>query len=237
MRAGDVVQRLEPVAPQMIGARMRLVLQQRSVSAQAARRAASAPLQRQQTALSQATLEADRAMQLAKDNFLAAAARDPALLARLAAQQALRAVQAELSAADDQLAEAQAALNRAEPAPGAPRAGRSALNGPVDGVVLERHQDSAAPVAWAMGSGSTPASPCRGRSGRWSRLLPRRCAKGCSGASSSSRAAVHDRAPCRSTTAMPSWRGSSKGSAKGVGAAVPLYPVSTIEDGQPVRSR
>lgn len=147
VRAGDVVATLEPVAPQMIDARTRLVLQQRVGSADAARAAAAAQLQRQQTALAQASLEAERAAQLAKDSFLAPAARDQALLARQAAQQSLRAAQAELNAADHQMSEARAALQRAEPASGAPRAGLWTLKSPVDGVVIKLHQDSAGPVA------------------------------------------------------------------------------------------
>src|SRR3990167_5382043 len=60
VKAGDVVATLEPVAPQMIDARTRTVLQQRVGSAEAARRAAAAQAQRLQTALAQATLEAEQ---------------------------------------------------------------------------------------------------------------------------------------------------------------------------------
>lgn len=148
VRAGDLVATLVPVAPQMIDARTRTVLQQRVGSADAARRAAAAQVQRAQTALAQATLEAERATKLAQDNFISAAARDQAALASQAAQQALTAAQAEQGMADFALAEARAALSRAEPAAGGGSAtGRWELKSPVDGQVLKLHLDSAAPVS------------------------------------------------------------------------------------------
>ena len=146
VRAGDVLVTLEPVAPQMIDARTRSVLQQRVGSADAARRAAAAQAQRQQTALAQATLEAERATKLAQDNFISSSARDQALLARQSAQQAVGAARAELNAADYMLAEAQAALGRAEPTGGAASKGLWSLKSPVNGLVIKLHQDSAGPV-------------------------------------------------------------------------------------------
>ncbi len=146
VRAGDVVATLVPVAPQMIDARTRTVLQQRVGSADAARRAVAAQVQRAQTALAQATLEAERATKLAQDNFISAAARDQAALARQAAQQALTAAMAEQGRADFAVAEARAALNRAEPAEGGSAQGRWELKSPVNGQVLKLHQDSAVPV-------------------------------------------------------------------------------------------
>lgn len=146
VKAGDVVATLEPVAPQMIDARTRTVLQQRVGSAEAARRAAAAQAQRLQTALAQATLEAERADKLARDNFIAPSARDQAVLARQAAQQALNAARAEQSAADFAAAEARAALSRAEPTAGARPAGLWQLKSPVNGQVLKLHQDSAVAV-------------------------------------------------------------------------------------------
>src|SRR3990167_4351334 len=140
VKAGDVVATLEPVAPQMIDARTRTVLQQRVGSAEAARRAAAAQAQRLQTALAQATLEAERADKLARDNFIAPSARDQA------PQQALNAARAEQSAADFSAAEARAALSRAEPTAGARPAGLWQLKSPVDGQVLKLHQDSAVAV-------------------------------------------------------------------------------------------
>ena len=56
VQAGDVVARLAPAAPQLIDARTRTVLQQRVGSADAARRATNAQLQRLDTALDDSRL-------------------------------------------------------------------------------------------------------------------------------------------------------------------------------------
>lgn len=146
VKAGDLLVSLEPAAPQMIDARTRNVLQQRIGSADAARRAAAAQVQRARTELARATLEAERASQLAQDNFISAAARDQATLARQATQQALSAAQAEQGVADHALAEARAALARAEPSAAGQASGRWHLTGPVDGQVLKLYQDSAVTV-------------------------------------------------------------------------------------------
>ncbi len=147
VKTGDVVATLAPAAPPMIDARTRRVLEQRVGSAEASRSAAAAQVQRLQTALAQATLEGDRAAQLARDNFIAASARDQALLAQRAAQQALEAGRAQMRAADFGLTEAQAALQRAQPAAGPPPQGLWTLKSPVDGQVVKLHLDSAGPVA------------------------------------------------------------------------------------------
>jgi len=146
VRAGDVVAVLQPVSPQMIDARTRDVLSQRVGTASAARQAANAQVQRLQTALAQADLEAERATKLAQDNFISASARDQAQLAQRAARQALSAGGAELAAADSLLAEARAALTRSEPGAGSRTAGLWSLKSPVAGQVLKLHLDSAAPV-------------------------------------------------------------------------------------------
>jgi HlyD family secretion protein len=146
VQAGDVVARLAPAAPQLIDARTRTVLLQRVGSADAARRASAAQVQRAQTALAQAGLEAGRADQLAKQGFIAPSARDQADLARRSAQQALAAAQAEQAMADFAAAEARAALAQADPAAGERPAGLWELKSPVSGRVLKLHLDSAAPV-------------------------------------------------------------------------------------------
>jgi HlyD family secretion protein len=146
VKAGDVVAVLQPVSPQMIDARTRDVLSQRVGSANAARQATSAQVQRLQTALAQADLEAQRAAKLAQDNFISASARDQAQLAQQAARQSLNAGRAELAAADFMLAEARAALTRSEPSASGRTAGLWSLKSPVDGQVLKLHLDSAAPV-------------------------------------------------------------------------------------------
>jgi HlyD family secretion protein len=145
--AGDVVAVLQPVSPQMIDARTREMLSQRVGSANAARQAASAQVQRLQTALSQANLEAERASRLAKEKFVSPSALDQALLAQQAARQALAAGKAEQGAADFALAEAKAALSRSEPASGGPaNEGLWSLKSPIHGRVLKLHLESAAPV-------------------------------------------------------------------------------------------
>lgn len=144
VKAGDVVAVLAPAAPGMIDARTRSVLQQRVGSADAAVAAARANVQRAQAALAQATLEAERSAQLAKDNFIAPSARDQSRLAREAAAQALKAAQAEQAAAGHAASEARAALGRAEPS-GAVQ-GLWSLKSPVSGRVLKLHKDSSEPV-------------------------------------------------------------------------------------------
>lgn len=146
VKAGEVVATLQPVAPQMIDARTRSVLQQRVGSAEAARRAAAAQVQRAQTALAQATLEADRANRLAKEQFIAPSARDQADLARQAAQQALSAARAEQAMADFSLAEARAGLSLTEPAAAGQAAGLWQIKSPVNGQVLKLHLESEGPV-------------------------------------------------------------------------------------------
>ena len=145
VRAGDVVARLTPLAPNLIDDRNRQVLQQRVGRDDAARMAAAAQLQRLQTTLTQTELEAQRAQKLASDNFIAAAALDQAVLASRAAAQALAAGQAQLRAAEFTLAESQAALAKSQPSSLTPQNTLS-LTSPVDGQVVKLHLSSSAPV-------------------------------------------------------------------------------------------
>lgn len=145
VRAGDVVARLTPLAPNMIDERNRQMLQQRVGRDDAARMAAAAQLQRLKTTLTQTELEAQRAQKLASDNFIAAAALDQAVLASRAAAQALAAGQAQLRAAEFTLAESQAALAKSQPAILTPQNTLS-LTSPVDGQVVKLHLSSSAPV-------------------------------------------------------------------------------------------
>ena len=145
VKAGDVVAVLAPAAPGLIDARTRSMLQQRVGSADAAVAAARANVQRAQAALAQATLEAERFAQLAKDNFIAPSARDQSRLAREAAAQSLKAAQAEQTAAGHAASEARAALGRAEPSGSAPQ-GLWSLTSPVNGRVIQLHKDSSEPV-------------------------------------------------------------------------------------------
>jgi HlyD family secretion protein len=146
VQAGDVVAVLAPSAPAMIDERTRRVLEERMGSADAALAAAAANTQRLQAALAQATLEAERAEQLARQNFIAPSALDQSRLAREAAQQALRAGQAQQTAAEHTLREARAALQRAQPSRDHASGGLWSLSSPVNGRVLKLHKESAEPV-------------------------------------------------------------------------------------------
>jgi HlyD family secretion protein len=147
VQAGDVVAVLAPVASAMIDPRTRQVLEARVAGGEATLAAAGAEVLRLQAALAQASLEAERAEQLARDQFIAPSARDQARLGREAAQQALRAGEARQAAARHALGEARAALQRAQ-ASGAPSpATLWSLTSPVRGRVLKLHKDNAEPVA------------------------------------------------------------------------------------------
>ncbi len=154
LRVGDPVQvnqvvaTLLPVAPQMLDARTRSVLQERLGSAQAAYTAALAQVQRQQAALAQAELEAQRVQRLASDNFVSASARDQAMLALQGQQKAREAAGAESHVAEHALSEARAALAASQGlnVPGAVLAGRWTLRSPVGGRVIKLNQESAGPV-------------------------------------------------------------------------------------------
>lgn len=148
VRAGQVLAVLAPAAPALIDARTRLVLQQRIGSAEAGRAAAVAEVARLESVLAQALTDADRAAQLAREQFVSPAALDRAVQTRHNAQRALDNGRAALRSADFALAEARAALLRAEPAADAARdEGGWVLRSPVDGRVLRRHFDSAGPLA------------------------------------------------------------------------------------------
>lgn len=146
VRAGDVVATLRPLAPTLVDERNRRVLLQRVRRDDAARMAAAAQLQRLQTALAQAELEMQRALQLADDHFIAPAARDQAVLAHRAAAQALAAGQAQLQVAEFTLAESQAALSTS-PTHGLLALPTWALPSPVDGQVVKLNLSSGGPVA------------------------------------------------------------------------------------------
>ena len=146
VRAGDVVATLMPPTPTMIDERNQLVLQQRVGRDDAARLAAAAQLQKLQTSLAQTELEAQRAQKLARDDFIAPAALDQALLAKRAAEQALAAGQAQLRSAEFTLAESQAALSRAQPASLSAK-NSWVLRSPADGQVVKLYLTSSAPVA------------------------------------------------------------------------------------------
>jgi HlyD family secretion protein len=150
VRAGDTVARLLPIAPAMIDSRTRSVLAQRVGSALAHHDAARARVAQLQTALSQAELDAEQADQLAQDRFIAAAAQTQARLRAQGARQALQVGQADLRSAEHALAEARAALARAQPgnshANSRQPEGLWALQSPVNGQVVKLHHSSATTV-------------------------------------------------------------------------------------------
>ena len=152
LQPGDIVTQnetvawLAPSASPMIDPRNRAILAQRTGRDHAARQAASARLEQLQTALDQATLQAQRAQQLAQQNFIAPSALDQARLAQRAAEQALEAGRAELIAAQFSLAESQAALANFAPVNGTSPHALWAISSPVHGQVIKVHQTSAGPV-------------------------------------------------------------------------------------------
>jgi HlyD family secretion protein len=146
VQAGETVAMLAPLAPAMIDERNQRMLEERVGSAAAARVAANANTQRLQAVLAQATLEAQRASQLASDHFIAPSALEQSLLAREAAQQALHAGQAQQAAAEHTLREAQAALQRAQPSRVGAARGLWSLPSPVSGRVLKLHKANAEAV-------------------------------------------------------------------------------------------
>lgn len=152
LKAGDIVTQNETVAwlasaaSPLIDPRNRAVLTQRAGRDHAARQAAHARLQQLQTALDQASLQAQRAQQLAQQNFIAPSALDQARLAQRSAEQALAAGQAELLAAQFSWAESQAALASFAPVNGASSNKLWAISSPVHGQVVKVHQSSAGPV-------------------------------------------------------------------------------------------
>jgi HlyD family secretion protein len=141
---GQVVASLLPAAPQMIDARTRRMLQERAGSAEAALAAAQAQVGQQQAAMARAKLDADRAGLLAGERFVSASVHDQAVLTLQAQQKALQAAQANVELARHTLAEARAALTRAEG--GDSVRGMWQLKSPVAGRVTRLHHESAATV-------------------------------------------------------------------------------------------
>ncbi|MBP8308758.1 MAG: HlyD family efflux transporter periplasmic adaptor subunit [Burkholderiaceae bacterium] len=147
---GQPIAHLRPAAPQMIDARTRAVLQARVGSAEAGQRAAAADVERQRTAQTQARLESERTSRLAAERFVSPAAREQAELAYQAQTMALQAASERAHLADHALAEARAALARAQGAAGAGMGevkGRWTLASPIAGRILKIHQESGGPIA------------------------------------------------------------------------------------------
>jgi HlyD family secretion protein len=145
--AGQPIARLRPIAPQMIDTRTRAVLQERVGSAEAGRLAAAAEVERQLVAQTQARVESERASRLASERFVSPAVREQAELALQAQTMALQAARERAHLADHTLAEARAALARAQGSGGTVDVkGRWTLASPIAGRVLKIHQESGGPI-------------------------------------------------------------------------------------------
>jgi HlyD family secretion protein len=142
--AGELVATLLPAAPQMIDARTRRVLQARVGSAQAAHTAALAQVGQLQAQATRAMMEADRAGRLADENFVSASAREQATLSFEAQRKALEVAQAQVVQARQAVAEARAALQRAQG--GDSTAGPWLVKSPLAGRVVRLHHESATTV-------------------------------------------------------------------------------------------
>lgn len=148
VRAGTVVALLAPAAPAMIDARTARELSERIGAAQAALAAARANVARSDAALAQVKADLARQIKLEKEGFIAAAAREQADLAVQVQTKALEAARFAQEGARHDLAQARAALMRAQEAAARPRPGTTwPIESPVAGRVLRVLQESEATVA------------------------------------------------------------------------------------------
>lgn len=145
VRAGAPLATLWPALPGLLDARTRRELDER-VGAAAARLAqARAHVAREEAALAQAKNEVARQRKLRGEGFVSPAALDQAELALRVQTQALEAARFAREGAEHDLAQARAALTRAQG--GEARAGAWTIASPVDGRVLRVLQESEAVVA------------------------------------------------------------------------------------------
>lgn len=145
VEAGQAVAQLVPLPPQMIDARSRNVLQERVGAAEAAHAAASAQLGQAQASADRAALEAQRVEQLASEQFVSPAAQDEARLTLQGQRRALESAQAQLHQAAHALAEARAAVQRAE-GRGEHGNGLWTVKAPVAGRIVRLAHESATAV-------------------------------------------------------------------------------------------
>lgn len=179
---GDVVAVLLPVMSTLVDERSAREAEARHRAATANVRRAAARIDRTAVGVEEARLELHRIEKLAREGFLSAARLDSGRLALLAARREVEVARAEREAAEQEQAQATAALL---PAGGSVHAGRPlTVRAPVDGVVLRVAQPSEATLAAGtalmdigdparMGSGRGPAhhrrragaagTPCRDR--------------------------------------------------------------------------
>jgi HlyD family secretion protein len=143
VRARDAVALLSPSAPAMLDARTARELTERIGAAEAGLARARATVARAEAAHEQAQTDLARQQQLQKEGFVAHSALDQAqLAARVQARELEAARFAQLGSTHD-VAQARAALMRAQEAAGARRPGTAwPIESPVDGHVLRVLQES-----------------------------------------------------------------------------------------------
>jgi HlyD family secretion protein len=151
LRAGDPVERdaavawLSPATPALLDARTSRELQERLGAAEAQERRARAERARAEAQLDQARADHDRQVRLAQEGFVAAAAREQALLALRTAERAAEGAAFAQDAAGHDLAQARAALARYRQ--GGSGEAKWKVSSPVKGVVLRVLQESEGVVA------------------------------------------------------------------------------------------
>ena len=148
VKAGTVVAVLWPSAPAMIDARSHRELNERVGAANAAVEQARANVAREEAALEKARIDLTRLKKLQGEGFLSPSALDQAELAVRVQSKSLEAARFALDGATHDVAQARAALMRAQEG-GAVRRPESSwpITSPVDGRVLRVLQESEAAVA------------------------------------------------------------------------------------------
>ena len=148
VRAGSVVAQLSPLAPSMIDARTAGELSARVGASQAGLDAARANVARVEAALAQAQADLARQRKLEKEGFVAPAAGEMAALEVQLQTKALEAARFGEQGARHDLAQARAALMRAQEGASLKRPGSTwPISSPVAGRVLRVLQESEATVA------------------------------------------------------------------------------------------
>jgi HlyD family secretion protein len=148
IRAGGVVAVLWPSAPAMIDTRTHTELTERVGAAAAAVEQARANVAREEAALSKAELDLARQKKLQGEGFLSPSVLDQAELAVRVQSKALEAARFAREGARHDLAQARAALLRAQEGAAIRRPGSAwQITSPVDGRVLRVLQENEAAVA------------------------------------------------------------------------------------------
>ena len=144
VKQGQTVALLAPTAPALLDVRTASELEARIGAAQARVAGARAEALRAEALREQARADYDRQEKLAREKFVAEAAREQAFLALRTAERNVDAAQFSRHAAEHDLEQARAALRRYESGEPGPR---WPVTSPVDGSVLKVLQKSEGPVA------------------------------------------------------------------------------------------